>query len=447
MFDARSNRRDFLKTSAGMLAAGATLPAWLGDLTYGAQNPNAAAGDRPLVGSIGVGGQGTGIMFRALEFGDVVAVADVERNHADRARSEVEKARNDLKVEVHDDYRKLLDRKDISIVTIGTPDHWHTKIVIDAMNAGKDVYCEKPLTLTIAEGQQILKTVEKTKRILQVGTQQRSEFQNEQGVLFLRAVATVRSGQLGKIRKVTVSLPLSTEEGGPFAAQPVPGSLNWDFWLGQAPKVDYCPQRCHFVFRWWYEYSGGVVTDWGAHHMDVAQWGLDVDRSGPLTIDGSKTVMPKIENGYNTPKYPSIVYTYPDDIVVELTAGDEFVLFEGEQGRIKVNRGRLTGKPIEDQDQDKSLQDLTNEWMVKLYGGGKPGNHMRNFFESVKSRALPISNIFTQHRSVSACHLGNISARLGRKLTWDAKAEKFVGDDEADKMLSRAQREPYQVIA
>jgi predicted dehydrogenase len=247
------------------------------------------------------------------------------------------------------------------------------------------------------------------------------------------------------MKTVTVSLPLSTAEGGPFETKPVPEGLNWDFWLGQAPAVDYCPERCHHNFRWWYEYSGGIVTDWGAHHLDVAQWGLGVDKSGPLTIDGSKTELPKIEKGYNTPKYPSIFFTYPGDVIVEVTTGNEGVLFEGDKGRIYVSRGKLTGKPIEDQEEDKSLQDLTNEWMAKLYGNRKPGSHMGNFFESVKSRELPVSDVYSQHRSVSACHLGNISMRLRRKLTWDAAAEKFIGDEEANAMISRSQREPYQI--
>ena len=442
----RANRRDFLKASGGLASAAGLLPAWLGDLTFGARNAFAADDDRRRVGSIGVGGQGTGIMHRAREFGDVVAVCDVDRNHASRAKEQVEKAKPGTTVEACDDYRKLLDRKDIDVVTIGTPDHWHTRIVIDALRAGKDVYCEKPLTLTIAEGQQIIKVVEETRRILQVGTQQRSEnFDQKLGFLFIRAVATVQSGQLGKMQKVTVSLPLSTREGGPFETKPVPDGLNWDCWLGQAPQVDYCPERCHHDFRWWYEYSGGIVTDWGAHHLDVGQWGLGVDKSGPLTIDGSQTVLPKIMNGCNTPKQPSIFYTYPGDIILEVTTGNEGVLFEGEKGRIYVNRGKLTGKPIEDQEQDKGLQDLTNEWMTKLYPHGKPGNHMQNFFESVSSRELPVSDIYSQHRSVSGCHLGNISIRLGRKLTWDAKVEKFVGDEEANGMISRAQREPYAI--
>jgi predicted dehydrogenase len=430
----RHSRRGFLRSAAGGAAAAALLPDWLADLCHAQQKENKSPNDRLRLGSIGVGGQGTGIMHRARQFADQMAVCDVDREHA-------EKAKGDTKAEIYEDYRKLLERQDIDIVTIGTPDHWHTKICIDAMQAGKDVYCEKPLTLTIKEGQQLVQTVQETGRILQVGTQQRSEM----GLVFLRAVATVRSGQLGKIKKVTVSLPLSTSEGGPFKTVDPPAHLNWDFWLGQAPLVGYCPERCHFQFRWWYEYSGGIITDWGAHHMDVAHWGLGVEKSGPRTIDGTKTKLPNIENGYNTPKQPVVLMEYPDDVLVEIVTGDEFVLFEGEQGRIRVNRGRVTGKAIEEQDADAGLRDKIQALMAELYRGMKTGNHMANFIDCVKSRAAPISDVVTQHRSVSACHLANISIRLGRKLSWDAEKEEFVGDDEANTMRTRAQRSPYEI--
>lgn len=429
-----STRRGFLKTTGSAMAAGLMLPEFLGDLSYGLAQETKSSADRLRLGSIGVGGQGTGIMNRGMDYADLIAVCDVDRDHAERAKGE-------SKADIYEDYRELLDRQDIDIVTIGTPDHWHTKIAIDAMQAGKDVYCEKPLTLTIAEGQQLVKVVEETGKILQVGTQQRSQG----NMVFLRAVATARSGQLGKLTKITVSLPLSTEVGGPFPTVEVPKTLNWDRWLGQAPAVGYCPERSHFKFRWWYESSGGIVTDWGAHHMDIAQWALNADRAGPLTIDGSETEMPTIEGGYNTPKNPIIKYVYPNDVLVEITTGDEFVLIEGEAGRIRVNRQRVTGKPIEDQDADKSLQDKINSLMAELYPNGKPGSHMGNFIESVKTRNQPISDVVSQHRSVSACHLGNISCRLGRKLTWDAEKETFVGDEEADSMLQRAQREPYTI--
>ncbi len=435
--NARITRRRFVQTSAG-LATLAANPYCMAGRSRADDSPN----ERPLVGAIGLGGQGTGIARRAANHGQVVALCDVHRQHAERAK---EKHFNDA--EIHEDYRKLLERKDIEAVTIGTPDHWHTEIALAALESGKHVYCEKPLTLTIYEGKQIVAAVQKTGKVMQVGTQQRGD----QFALFGRAVATVRSGRLGKLKKVTVNLPLSTEQGGPFPSQPVPEGLNWDFWLGQAPAVDYCPERCHFRFRWWYEYSGGIATDWGAHHMDVVHWALDVENSGPMTIDGTATQLPDTPpGGFNTPKLVTVNFMYPGDVHVQMLAqppGDEGVLFEGENGRIYVNRGRITGKPIEEQDADPALKDSIMQAVEKLYKGNtaKMGDHMGNFFEAWKFGKWPISDVESQHRSVSACHLANLSIRLGRKLTWDAANQQFVGDSEADGMLKRAQREPYRI--
>ncbi len=314
-------RRTFVQTSAATLALAAN-PFWSPRPARAADSKN----ERPVVGSIGLGGQGTGIARRASGYGDIVAVCDVQRQHAERAKNEHFK-----EAEIFDDYRKLLDRSDIEAVTIGTPDHWHTAIALAALESGKHVYCEKPLTLTIDEGKQLVDAVKKSGKVMQVGTQQRGD----QPELFGRAVATARSGQLGKIKKVTVYLPLSTEEGGPFETQDVPEGLNWDFWLGQSPEVPYCPERCHHRFRWWYEYSGGIATDWGAHHMDIAQWVLDVENSGPLSIDGSTTKLPGIPGGFNTPKLLTVDYLYPGDVHVQMLAqppGDEGVLIEGDRG-------------------------------------------------------------------------------------------------------------------
>ncbi len=429
-------RRAFVQTSAGAVALAAN-PFWSSLRARGDESKN----NRPLVGAIGMGGQGTGIARRASNYGDVVAVCDVQRQHAERAKNE-----HFNSAEIYEDYRKLLDRSDIEAVTIGTPDHWHTAIALAALDAGKHVYCEKPLTLTIDEGKKLVAAVKRTGKVMQVGTQQRGD----QFQLFGRAVATARSGRLGKLQTITVNLPLSTAEGGPFMSQPLPDGLNWDLWLGQAPKVDYSPERCHYTFRWWYEYSGGIATDWGAHHMDIAHWVMDIENSGPISIDGTKTALPTIPGGFNTPKLVSVDYEYPSGVKVLLRAqppGDEGVLIEGTEGRIYVNRGRLTGKPIEEQDADPALKEKVMAQVVELYKGNtaKLGDHMGNFFEAWMHGKWPISDVVSQHRSVSACHLGNISIRLGRKLAWDPEKEDFVGDSEATGMLTRAQRAPYTV--
>jgi predicted dehydrogenase len=412
-----------------MLAAGYAASHRLASRSRAAQSKN----DRFALGAIGVGGQGGSIASRAMRFGDIVAVCDVDRQHAELARAQF-----GGKAEIYDDYRKLLQRQDIDAVTIGTPDHWHTPIALAAVRAGKDVYCEKPLTLTIDEGKLLVKTVQETQRVFQVGTQQRSDER------FRQACELVRNGRLGKLQKVTVSLPRSTKTGGPFDAKPVPETLNWERWQGQAPEHDYSPERCHHDFRWWYEYSGGIMTDWGAHHMDIAHWAMGVDRSGPKSVQGrvgdaerKRINDAQRSNSFNTPAEFTVDFMYPGDVLLEVVLGDEGVLFEGDAGRLYVNRGRIAGKPVEELAERPLPADA-----IKLY---QSADHMGNFFDCIKSRETPISDVVSQHRSVSACHLANISLRLGRKLNWDAAKEEFVGDAEANAMLSQPQRAPYEV--
>jgi myo-inositol 2-dehydrogenase/D-chiro-inositol 1-dehydrogenase len=443
----QSTRRDFLKRSAGMAAAGTAAPYFWSSVQ--AQEPS--KNDRPIMASIGVGGQGTGIGRRASAFADVVACCDVDRSHAERFAGLF-----GGKPEIYSDYRKLLDRKDVEVVTVGTPDHWHTAVSIAAMKAGKDLYCEKPLTLTIDEGKLLCNVLKETGRVFQVGTQQRSE----NNAMFLKAIVLARSGRLGKSLTATCSIG-GAPTGGPFPTSDPPPGLDWNFWLGQAPKVDYTTERCHGNFRWWYEYSGGKMTDWGAHHLDIAQWGLGYESSGPIAVEGEGRFpnIPddfdpvaffdgrvKLPNGYNTATQFKITHTYENGSKMIVQDGpDNGVWFEGDQGRIFVNRGRLTGEPVE------NLSDADKEWLdrevIKLYKGKQPGNHMKNFFECVKDRTQPISDVFTHHRTMTACHLSNIAILLKRKLRWDPVKQDFVGDDQASALRSRRQREPYTIKA
>jgi myo-inositol 2-dehydrogenase / D-chiro-inositol 1-dehydrogenase len=424
-----SHRRAFLKTAASLMVGGIAAPVSLTRTCRAGESKN----DRFVVGAIGVGGQGSSIADRARKFGDVVAICDVDRAHAERARE-----RFGGKAEIYGDFRKLLERKDIQAVTIGTPDHWHTAVALAALRSGKDVYCEKPLTLTIDEGKLLIEAVEKTGRVFQVGTQQRSDAR------FRQACELVRNGRLGKLRKVTVSLPRSTKVGGPFMSQPVPDTLNWELWQGQAPEHAYLTQRCHHDFRWWYEYSGGIMTDWGAHHMDIAHWAMGVEHAGPITIEGKvdQAERKRIDeaqyaNSFNTAAEFTVDLMYPGDVLVQVVLGDEGLLFEGDDARLYVNRGRISGKPVEELAGRPLPADA-----VRLY---ESNDHMGNFFDCIKSRKKPISDVVSQHRSVSACHLANLSLRLGRKLTWDAGKEEFVGDSEANGMLRRPQRADYKV--
>jgi predicted dehydrogenase len=432
MKNSRYTRRKFFQTSTAAIGAGLTVPYWFSMVT--AAEP---AGKDLRLGSIGVGGQGSAISRNAIGNGAaLLAIADVDSDHAAKHKDATGGT-----ADTYGDYRKLLDRKDIDIVTIGTPDHWHTKIAIEAMQAGKDIYCEKPLTLTIDEGKQIRKAVKDTGRVFQVGTQQRSEF----GLMFLKAVALCHAGRLGEIRRVTCAIGKGPK-GGSFQEQTPPANLDWDFWLGQTPKVPYIPERCHLNFRWWFEYSGGKMTDWGAHHIDIAHWALRATDTGPISIEGTAEFPPKMPNGYNTATTFNIKCTFKNgaEIIIVDDKRPDFdngVLIEGEQGKIFVNRGKLTGRIVE------ALKDhpLPEDALAKLCKGKQPGNHMGNFLECVKDRSEPISDVASHHRALTTCHLANIAIRLGRPLKWDPATEQIIGDDEANAWQKREQRAPYQI--
>jgi myo-inositol 2-dehydrogenase/D-chiro-inositol 1-dehydrogenase len=441
MSKANLTRRTFFQASAAGLAAGMLTPYVF---TADAEDTNRpqAKNDRFGIGAIGMRYQGSVIADKAQEYGDVVAICDVDREIAEKAKQQFG-GRADL----YEDYRKMLERKDVDVVTIGTPDHWHTAMVIDACRAGKDVYCEKPLTLTVDEGKLLTRVVKETGRVVQVGSWQRSDHN------FRLACELIRAGRIGKLQKVTVVLRENVT-GGPFKTAPLPPHLNWDLWQGQTPDVPYIPERCHYTFRWWYEYSGGQMTDWGAHHMDIAHWGIGGGESGPTEIDGRAT-FPKVENGYNVALDFHATLTYPGGVELEvLDEGRNGVMFEGDQGRIFVNRGTLAGKPVEDlADNPLPREQFSLYAHDNLSRPPRTGkldaiiNHMGNFFDCVKSRQQPLSDVVSQHRSVSACHLANISMRLGRKLKWDPQRETFVDDEEAKRWLFREQRNGYEINA
>lgn len=451
MSASRISRRELLKTT-GAAAGAMTLPLW-----WRKAHGQESANDRLTLGAIGTGvytdrytgegshpGRGMTIALQAATLGDMVAVADVNLAHA---RFFQDQLGHDL--EIHQDYRKLLDRQDIDAITIGTPDHWHVKCAIDALRAGKHVYCEKPLSLTVDEGKQLIKVVEETGKTFQVGTQQRSEYDRN----FLKAIVIARSGRLGDTLHALVSVGES-ETGGPFDNEDPPPELDWDMWLGQAPEVPYCPERCDFDFRWWLEYSGGQVTDWGVHHMDIALWALGLENTGPVAIEGKGT-FPDIPNGFNVAVDFDCNLTFADGQVCRLYSGKNELIISGRKGRIRVNRGGLTGKPVEEL--TPADEDWINEEIIKLCHGKDPsgengtnekaGAHMHNFFACVKDGGKCISDPWTHHRSVSACHLANIAMILGRRLEFDPQREVFVGDEQANAMLRREQRSQYSIDA
>ena len=439
-------RRTFLGASAaGVAAAGGPvlLPAFAWTQAAFA---NTAANDRPRIGCIGTGSMGTGDAQDHARFGDILAVCDVDNRHAERCRNDERAGKG--KADVYRDYRRVLDRPDIDVVSIVTPDHWHVKIAIEALEAGKHVFCQKPLSLTLAENQ-LARAAARKHPGLQffIGTQQRSDRSR-----FLRAVNMVHKGLLGPITKVTVGID-GSPTGGPFPVAEAPRELDWEMWLGQAAAVPYRERRCHYEFRWWYEYSGGKFTDWGAHHVDIAQWALRQDEQGkgPVTFDGTDAKHPvPFENGYptvddcyNTSHDFAITCGFPDCTEMVVTSrGDNGILFEGEKGRIFVNRERITGKPIEDA-WDKDA--FTDADVTALYKGKPFEGHKENFYRCIREGGLPVSDVFSHVVAMNTCHLAAIAARLGRTINWDPATEQIVGDDQAAAFMARTPRAGYEI--
>lgn len=436
-----SKRRDFLKASA--VAAGA--------IPYFSWNKpafaNQAANDRPKIGCIGVGSMGTGDARGHAGFGDIVAVCDVDSNHADRAKNDEKIGKG--KADAYKDYRKVLERDDIDVVSVVTPDHWHVKIAIEALEAGKHVFCQKPLTLTLEENQLIRKACDKhSDKIFFVGTQQRSDRGK-----FLRAVNMVQKGLLGDIKHITVGIN-GGDVGGPFKKEAAPDNLDWEMWQGQTELVDYIKQRCHYQFRWWYEYSGGKFTDWGAHHVDIATWAINQNGKGmgPVEIDGTDSKHPvpyehgyaTSDDSYNTAHDYSVKCKFDNGIVMDVTSrGDNGILFEGTKGRMFVNRGKITGKPI-DENWDKDQ--YSDEDVINLYKGKQHEGHKHNFYRCIREGGLPVSDAYTHIQAMATCHLSAIAARLGRVIKWNPKTETIEGDEEAATFFARSRREGYDIL-
>ena len=435
------SRRSFLMasgTSFAGLSLGALAPT-LFTQTEGktAEQPRAKV-ERLGVGSIGMRYQGSVITEKARLFGEIVAIADVDRHVREQARASFGSTPR-----IFEDYRELLDRKDVDVVLIAAPDHWHTKMLLDAVRAGKDVYCEKPLTLTIDEGKVLRDTVGQSDRVVQVGTWQRSDSR------FRLAAEMVRQGRIGTLRKVTCTTD-KNPSGGPFQTAAVPGHFNWNLWQGQTPDVAYIPERSHYTFRWWLEYSGGKMTDWGAHHIDIAQWAIN---SLPIHIDG-KATLPAIDNGYNVPTDFAAKIKYANGVDLEIAdEGRRGILFEGDAGRIFVNRATIAGSPVDALANTPLPREqftlYANDNLSRPERSGKLDaiiNHMGNFFDCIESRQQTLSDLESQHRSVSTCHLANISMRLGRPLVWDPVGEVFPDDKEANRYLKRDQRAGFETV-
>ena len=419
----KSNRRQFFAvTGAG--AAAAWMPTIIPARAFGAN-------DRVRTGHIGVRNQGTNNLKELLKNKnvDVVAVCDVDSDVLAKAVKLVQDSKKEP-IKGEKDFRVLLNDKSIDAVVVTTPDHWHAIPTIEACMAGKDVYCEKPLSLFMTEGQAMVEAARKYNRVVQTGTQQRSDKR------FRQAVEIVRSGLLGRIERIRVGIPGVNFTGPAVADSTPPVNLDYDRWLGPAPKKAYNEKHVHYLFRFFWDYSGGQMTNFGAHHLDIVQWALNMDNSGPLEITG-KGQFHK-DNWYEVPEKFEVTYTYEGDLKV--IAGQDQppggVVFEGANGDLYVTRSKITC----DKNPDILKAEIPKESRVTV-----SDNHFQNWVDCIKSREKPIADVAIGHRSATVCHLGNIAVRTGRKLLWNAEREFIQGDDEAQAMLSRPYREPWEL--
>ncbi len=411
------NRRAFLAASTVMAA-----PYFVPFRAFGAN-------ERIVTAHIGVGGQGGSNLNAFLGKGvSPAAICDVDSGRLAKAVKTVTDKGHTC--EGYGDYRKLLDRKDIDAVVISTPDHWHALTTIHACQAGKDVYCEKPLSLTVVEGRCMVEAARANKRIVQTGSQQRSDDK------FRLACELVRSGRLGKISEVLVGLPNNNFSGPPVPDSDPPAELDYNMWLGPAPQRPHNTKRLHYSFRFFWDYSGGQMTNFGAHHIDIAQWGLGMDASGPISVEGVATFHP--QKWYEVTESCRLTHTYASGAKLVVGQGQKDIpggaTFIGEKGRIFVTRGKITSDPKE------LLEQPLGENDVRLY---KSASHHANFLDCIRSRELPICDVEIGHRSATVCHLSNLVAQIGRKIVWDPVRETIVGDDEAAAMLSRPYRTPW----
>ncbi len=426
-------RRQFLKRAGGAAAVAAAFPYIIPGSALGL-NGATAPSNRITIGCIGMGGMGTANMegFLGRHDAQVVAVCDVDEKHLNRARDKVNDRYENKDCATYRDFREVIARADIDAVSLALPDHWHAIPAIMAARAGKDIYGEKPLAYNISEGRAICDAVARYGRIWQTGSWQRSQQH------FRFACELVRNGRIGEVKLVKVGLPSgnSIHEGGTKPEAPPP-DFDYDMWLGPAPWKPYCPARCHWNFRWIMDYAGGQLTDWAGHHIDIAHWGMNTERSAPVEIEG-KAVWPTAEDGiFDAPPDYEFTCKYAEGFTMHVSSknpgGARFV---GSEGWVYVTRGRIDAHP-------KSLLDSVigpNE--IHLY---ESSHHIGNFLDCVRTRAETITPAEVAHHSVMVGHLGMIAMKLERKVRWDPKKERFVNDPEADRLLSRAMRSPWHL--
>jgi predicted dehydrogenase len=427
------NRRRFIKSSIGTLGAFYFIPG-----SVLGKNGGVAPSNRITMGCIGVGGMGTSNLtnFLGKETVQVLAVCDVDKTHRNRARDMINMQYGNDACATYNDFRELLARDDLDAVSLALPDHWHAITAIMAARKRLDIYAEKPLAYTIAEGRAIVDTVQRYGIIWQTGSWQRSERD------FHFACELVRNGRIGNVHTVHVGLPTgnSIQNRDTKICDP-PEGFDYNMWLGPAPWAPYSPARCHWNFRWISDYSGGQLTDWAGHHCDIANWAMNTEHSAPVEIEGEAEFPPAAEGLFDTPPsyYFKCKYTEGFTMIVADAAQQSKgmgVHFIGSEGWIHVNRRGIDAHP-------KSLlksQILPHE--VHLY---KSEDHWGNFIDCVKTRVQTVAPVEAAHHSIMIGHLGSIAMRLGRKVFWDPQNERFNNDHEANRLLSRSMRSPWHI--
>jgi predicted dehydrogenase len=471
------SRRGFLQRSLAALSV-AGLPSWYAQQLFAAEvaaKKKGSSSDTLIMGIVGVGSpqsrslQVVGESRSCVDSKHLTFVTgcDVDGRHREHATSEMRRRGFKDFEASYKDYRKLLEHRGLDCVLIATPDHWHAQVAIDAMKAGKDIYCEKPLTLTVEEALALMKVSRETGKIVQTGSQQRTVYNG----MFRLAVELVRAGRLGSIKTIECRIG-NNPPGSPIPAVEPPKELDWDFWLGPTEKVPYrflkanrqAGERedntnCHYQFRWWYEYSGGKMTDWGAHHLDIAQWALNKDGSGPVKVEVLKADEPyKGGDGYNCHPNFQVQYTYDNGArVIAMSGsgtdmGDKLVNKDGTKRRVDPNKNGVliqceggaifVGRDVLLASDAKILSEPLKD-DPKVYDG-RPTVHMQNFVDCVKSRKAPLCDVTVGGGSVIVCHIGVIAMRTGKSLRWDPQSHRF-DDEEANKMLSRPRREPWKL--
>jgi len=433
MFD-KSTRRDFLKRSATVATGALILPQIIPSTALG-MGGKLPPSDRIVMGAIGTGSQGTSNLrdFLALKNQvQFVAVCDVDTNHSAKAKGYADEANKNKDCRVYGDYREFLEKEKLDAVSIALPDHWHGIIYSAAANKKLDVYGEKPICRTIKDGQTIVSAVKKNNIIWQTGSWQRSQPN------FHHAVELVRNGRIGKIKTIEVGLPDGSKGIGTPPAIEVPAELNWEMWLGPALKVPYRGVS-HWNWRWILDYSGGQLTDWAGHHIDIANWGAELERTGPVEISGVG-VYPR-DGIYNVPVEYDFLCKYANGIEMRVANSSRLVhgggaTWYGEKGWINVDRGRLEASD------PKILQEVIGANEIQIY---KSENHWQNFIDCVRSRKETIAPIEVAYRAISVALLGEIAMTTGQKIQWDPEKQEIIGNPMASRLLSRPYRQPWSL--